>query len=439
MPVPDRITARIPQQVRALLVAALVVLASAAGLFTYANLTSPRTLTLAAGALEGDLPQLLSAVSNHLTKIRSRVRLRLVEAGTMRQASEDLSAGKADLLIVRADIADPSAARTVVIITHALAMIIVPPGAAVRRMDDLKGRTVGVVAADLNRHLIEVLTREYDLVLGLSQFKEIALADVPAALRSKQMSAILLVAPLSGADLAQLRDLFPADARQTPGLIAIESARAIANVAKAYESHELPKGALRGSPMIPDEDLSTLRVPLYLVANKNIDEDDVADVTRAIMEARRDLLVQSASLAQIAAPSTEKDAYIPVHPGAAAFYDGTQKSFFDRYGDALYAVPILLGMLAWLATTTWNFVRARGRGRSDNPLHPLDALADPIRTACTQGDLAVIKVKIDNILMAELEKYSRGDSDAGDAAALSLAALRLEHLIEQRRASLPAA
>jgi len=87
-------------------------------------------------------------------------------------------------------------------------------------------------------------------------------------------------------------------------------------------------------------------VPFYLVANKKLDDDDVADLTKAIMDIRRELLGEFPLLAQIAAPSTDKDAYIPVHPGAAAFYDGSRQGFFDKYENALYYGPMFLGGLA---------------------------------------------------------------------------------------------
>ena len=47
--------------------------------------------------------------------------------------------------------------------------------------------------------------------------------------------------------------------------------------------------------------------------------------------------------AQIAAPSTDAAAYIPLHPGAAAFYNGTQQSFMDEYGNWIYLTPMILG------------------------------------------------------------------------------------------------
>ena len=45
-----------------------------------------------------------------------------------------------------------------------------------------------------------------------------------------------------------------------------------------------------------------------------------------------------------------------------------------------------------------------------------------------------IERHIDEILKSELERYSDGEIEAGEAAALSLATHRLEYLLGQRRA-----
>ena len=84
-----------------------------------------------------------------------------------------------------------------------------------------------------------------------------------------------------------------------------------------------PKGTLRGAPPVPEDDLTTLRTSLYLVAQKKLGTDLVTSLTQTIMSARRDLLREQPIFAQITAPSTDADAYLPLHPGAAAVYNGT--------------------------------------------------------------------------------------------------------------------
>jgi len=53
-------------------------------------------------------------------------------------------------------------------------------------------------------------------------------------------------------------------------LIPIDSAGAIADVKGPYESFDIPKGTLRGAPPVPDDDVTSLRVGYYLVANRHL-------------------------------------------------------------------------------------------------------------------------------------------------------------------------
>jgi hypothetical protein len=89
-----------------------------------------------------------------------------------------------------------------------------------------------------------------------------------------------------------------------------------------------------------------LRVGFYLVANKHLSATLLAELTKKLMSVRRDLIGEQPLLAGIAAPDTDSDAYIAVHPGAAAFYNGTQENFMDRYGNAIYLTPMVLGAMA---------------------------------------------------------------------------------------------
>jgi hypothetical protein len=320
-----------------------------------------------------------------------------------------------------------------VLVTRVVVMIIAAPGTGIDSMSGLKGKTVGVMGGEGNRRIMDLLVREYDLGRANVMFRQMAPAEVPQALKSRQISAVLLVIPLADKYLSLVRNLFAGSGKQKPALIPIESAGAIENVMKAYESYDLPKGTLRGSPPIPDDDLTTLRIPLYLVANRKLADNDVAELTKAIMEARRELIGEFPVLEQIGAPSTDKDAFIPIHPGAAAYFDGTQQTFFEKYSDALYYGPMMLGGLASFLVALWKFVGGGAKGREDSPLAPLYALAARIRTAQSEAELSTIEDELDNILKTELTKYARGRLEAGDAAALSLAAHRLEHLMDYRR------
>ena len=150
------------------------------------------------------------------------------------------------------------------------------------------------------------------------------------------------------------------------------------------------------------------------------------------MDVRRDLLVEQPILAQITAASTDADAYLALHPGAAAFYNGTQQSFMDEYGNWIYLAPMILGGLATVLATAWQFLRIAPFA-NDGPLDALYALVRRIRKAGTEAELESIEDEIGDILKAQRAKAAAGDESAVDAATLNVAAHRLENLIHDRR------
>src|SRR6202020_2935937 len=267
-------------------------------------------------------------------------------------------------------------------------------------------------------------------------FKDVALPDARRAVQSKEVNALLVVIPLAGKYLTLVRDFFQQGSKALPVLLPIESAGAIAQAERAYESFEVPKGTLRGSPPVPEDDLTTLRTSLYLVAHKKLGNDLISSLTQTIMHVRRELLTEQPIFAQITAPSTDADAYLPLHPGAAAFYNGTQQSFMDEYGNWIYLTPMILGGMATVLAAAWKFL---GLGQPVTVLGPLDslyALGRRIRKAGTETELSDIEEEIDNILRTQRARSAGGDETAVDDATLNVAAHRLESLIHDRRAIL---
>jgi NMT1-like family len=334
--------------------------------------------------------------------------------------------------VVRGDVGDLSQAQAVVVVSHVVALMIAPPGSSIDSIEGLKGLTVGVVGGAANAKIVDVLTTEYNLANAKVVFKNLALTDVRQAIQSKQVGALLVAIPLAEKYLSLVRGFFQLDHKKAPVLIPIESAAAIAETERAFESFDVPKGTLRGSPPVPEDDLTTLRTSLYLVAQKKLGTDLVTRLTQAIMRVRRDLLREQPIFAQITAPSTDQDAYLPLHPGAAAVYNSTTQSFMDEYGNWIYLTPMVLGGAATMLAAAWKFLGIGNRA-TEGPLDSLYALARRIRKVEAEAELSDIEEEIDGILKAERAKSAGGDESAVDDATLNVAAHRLENLIHDRR------
>ena len=423
---------KLPLWLRLVLLVGVVVLAAGVSLLAYRFYTRPVTLTIAVGSIDGEAAKAMSAIASQMVSTNASVRLKVVDTGTALEAAKAFSANKVDLAVVRGDVGDLSQAQAVVVVAHMVALIIAPPGSTITGVDTLKGRTVGVIGGEANTRLVDALSKEYGLVRA-KVFKDIALPDVRHALQSKEVGAILVVIPLSGKYLSLVRGFFQQSPKLSPVLISIDSAGAIADTERAYESFDVPKGTLRGAPPVPDDDLTTLRTSLYLVANKKLSSDLVTTLTQTIMRVRRELLAEQPIFAQITAPSTDQDAWLPLHPGAAAVYNSTQQSFMDEYGNWIYLTPMALGGAATVFAAAWKFLGLGQPATRQGPLDSLYALGRRIRKAGTEAELSDIEEEIDDILNAQRTKSASGDESAVDDATLNVAAHRLEGLIHDRR------
>jgi NMT1-like family len=292
---------------------------------------------------------------------------------------------------------------------------------------------IGVLGGKANRPVVDALNQVYQLTSAKVRFEDVALADGATALSSGKVQVLLAVVPLTEDYLVRIKQFFQLTGKaNVPKLIGIESAGAVANIARYYESYDIPKGTLRGAPPVPSDDLTSLRVSYFLVANKSVDADTVTDLTQSLIGVRRDLLSEYPVLAQAGAPSTDPDALIPIHPGAATYYSGNQQSFFDKYDDKIYYGSLLLGSLIPVIIAAWRF--AGSGAASKSMLETLYELGIEIQNATSESELDEIEKKIDEILKPELARNASGDAaDSTDMAALGLAAHRLQYLMSHRR------
>jgi TRAP-type uncharacterized transport system substrate-binding protein len=426
------VSLHLPLWLRFVLLVGIVGLVSGASLLAYRYYARPVTLSVAVGSIDGEAAMAMSAIASRLVARNAPVRLKIIDSGTALEAAKAFSAGNVDLAVVRGDVGDLSQAQAVVVVSHVVVLLVAPPGSSVDSIDKLKGRRVGVIGGDANTKIVDVLSKAYGLDRA-KVFKDIALSDARRAIQSKEVSALLIVIPLAEKYLSLVKGFLQQGPKASPVLIPIDSAGAIAEAEGAYESFDVPKGTLRGAPPVPDDDVTTLRASLYLVANKKLGTDLVTSLTQTIMSVRRDLLAEQPIFGQITAPSTDADAYLPLHPGAAAFYNGTQQSFMDEYGNWIYLTPMALGAAATVLAAAWKFLKLSEPVAIQGPLDSLYALGRRIRKAGTEAELSNIEEEIDDILKAHRTKSAEGDENAVDDATLNVAAHRLESLIHDRR------
>lgn len=209
----------------------------------------PRTLRLAVGPLGSEDARMAAAFVQGLNRDKASVRLRLVLTEGSEDSAKKIDAGQADLAMLRADIAMPSTADTVLITRRTFPFFITRTETAIGRIAELRGRRIGVSRNPAgNLTLLKRVLAQYEVrpeeveIVGLSQ-DEI----VPAA-KEKRIDVFFSINAVgshtNNDGLRRLREAWGND----PVLIPVREADALAAHYRAIESGEIVRGALGGDP-----------------------------------------------------------------------------------------------------------------------------------------------------------------------------------------------
>jgi hypothetical protein len=221
-----------------------------------------------------------------------------------------------------------------------------------------------------------------------------------------------------------------------PMFIPISEADALAARRPVYESTEIVAGAFGGNPPRPAESVDTIGFSYYLVARNTLSDQLVGDFAKMLLSARNAILSEFPSARLIKAPETDKDSAVSVHPGAAAYYDGEQKTFFDRYSDYLYLGVMLISILGSTAAALASRARAGARQERYAVLTRLTELMTEARNALTLDRLQAVEDEVERILVDTLQHIEAERPDETWLRGFSLALEQVRHVIAERRAAL---
>ncbi len=305
------------------------------------------TLLRVAVIRDSEDQRLFAEAAKGFVRDKDTIRFRLVPVNDASATSAALEAGEADLAVVRSDIAMPPSGQSLLIMRRSAAVLLAPPGSPYTSVSDLSGKKVGVLRGAAqgvgggNLRLLDTILAQYDIASNNVERISLSLTDVPAAIESKSVDAVMVVGVPSSGIVAETVASITLASGGTPVFIPIAEAKAIEQRSPSFESIEVVRGAFGGAPPKPPAAFETLGVSIRLVG-----KDAVAgDVTRLMLNAKSSLAARLPGANRIEAPPTDKDAALPVHHGAAAYIDGEEETFFDKYSDFLYLGAMLISVL----------------------------------------------------------------------------------------------
>ena len=408
----------------------------------------PVTLRIAVGPANSEDLKIVQAVAQAFNNQQhSQVRLRPTQTDGALASAKLLGEGKADLAIIRGDLDVPKNAQAVATLRKNVAVLWVPPASkatakgkkaapAITKIVQLAGRRVGVVGrTEANVNLLKVILQQYGVDPAKVEIIQFPASEAVDAIRNQKADAYLAAGPVnskitSDAIAASMRD------GGTPTFLAIDSAEAIAQNHPVYEASEIPAGAFGGAPAKPEEEVKTISFSHHIVARKGISESTIAVFTRQLFAIRQNLKNEYPLAAKIETPDTDKDATIPVHPGAAAFVDGEEKTFLERYSDFIWWG--LMGLSAMGSAGAWfaGYLKKDERIASSSQRDRLLDMLAAARTCDSTEELDQMQSEADGILRHMLESFEHGAIEEGALTTFNIALEQFHNAVADRKALL---
>jgi TRAP transporter TAXI family solute receptor len=405
----------------------------------------PVTLRIAVGPANSDDIKVVQALTQAFAQTHGYVRLRPIPTDGAAASAQTLAEGRADLAIIRGDLDVPKNAQAVATLRKNVAVLWVPPpakgkgkkaGPKITKIAQLSGRRVGVVGrTQANVNLLKVILQQYGVDPNKVEIVQFPAAEAAEAIRNQKADAYLAAGPVNSKITA---DAINASTRDggTPTFLAIDSNEAIATNHPVYEAAEIPAGAFGGSPDKPDDEIKTISFSHHIVARKGLSEAIIAAFTRQLFAVRQQLVSEFPLAAKIETPDTDKDAVIPVHPGAAAFVDGEEKTFLDRYSDFIWWG--LMGLSAMGSAGAWFAGYLKKDERNNNTSlreRLLDMISKARRSEATE-ELDAMQAEADDILRDTLQCFDHGAIEEGALTAFNIALDQFHNAVADRRVQL---
>jgi TRAP transporter TAXI family solute receptor len=405
----------------------------------------PVTLRVAVGPANSDDVRVVQALTQAFSQTHNYIRLRPVQTDGATASAQALADGKVDLAIIRGDLDVPKNAQAVATLRKNVAVLWVPAaakgrnkkaGPKITKITQLAGRRIGVIGrTQANVALLKVILQQYGIDPAKVDIIQFPVNEVADAIRGQKADAYLAAGPVNSKITA---DAIAASTRDggAPTFLAIDSAEAIAQNHPTYEASEIPAGTFGGSPDRPDEEVKTISFSHHIVARKDLPESTIAAFTRQLFAIRQSVMTEFPLAAKIETPDTDKDAAIPVHPGAAAFVDGEEKTFLDRYSDFIWWG--LMGLSAMGSAGAWFAGYLKKDERSNNAFareRLLEMLA-AARRSDSPEELERMQAEADDMLRDTLRCFEHGIIDEGALAAFNIALQQFHSAVADRRTML---
>lgn len=404
----------------------------------------PTTLRIAVGPPGSDDQRLVQTLAQLFARERSPVRLSPITTEGSVESIALFAAGKTDLAVARGDLNLPASAESVIILRKNVVVLWAPaglppkgskrqPAPKIKSIEDLAGRRVGVIGrTQANVTLLKVILTESGVNADKVAVTQFGVNQIAEMARDATIDAFLTVGPL---DSKITRDAIAATAasRGEPKFLAIDVSETIAKKHPLYESEEIPASIFSSSPARPDDKIDTVSVNHLIIASRSLSDTKVSAFARQTFNVRQQLAREVPNAPKMEKPDTDKDAALPAHEGAAAYFDGNERTFLERYTDYIWGVILVLSGLGSVGAWLRHYWSSDEREAYETHRDDLLDLISKARKADSPEALSAMQSQADDVLREALDCFENGAIEEGDLAAIGLALEQFHRAATDRR------
>jgi TRAP-type uncharacterized transport system substrate-binding protein len=413
-------------------------------------LLRPTTLRIAVGPPGSDDQKLVQTLAQIFARDGSHIRLSPITTEGAAESIALFAASKADLAVARGDLNLPANAESVAILRKNVVVLWAPsglpakgskkkPAAKINGIDELAGHRVGVIGrTQANVTLLRVILTESGVNPDKVAVTQFATNQIAEMARDPTIEAYMAVGPL---DSKITKDAIAATAatRGEPKFLPIDVSEAIAQKHPLYESEEIAGSIFNSSPARPEDKVETVSVNHLIIAPKSLSDTTVGAFARQLFTVRQQVARELPSASKIEKPDTDKDAALPAHQGAAAYIDGNERTFLEKYTDYIWGAILILSGLGSAGAWLRHYWKRDEREIYETHRDSLLELIAKARQAETPEALAAMQTEADQILHEALDCYDDGAIEESDLSVIGLALEQFHHAVTDRRMTIGAA
>ncbi len=446
----------------------------------YLAYSQPTRLTIAVGPADSYDSHLIDAIALRLQNRREAVQLKVIYTNGSAASSEALDSGKVDLAVIRGDLPKQPNAGLVITLHRDPVIFLTAIDSGIKNISDIKGRRIGVIrtriaesdALSVNTLLLKTILEYYALDEKNVTIVPVLLNDAAKAFEDRRIDVIFSVGPSTEPTLSRIvaglsaaipykpvQEENAEDSEDEPKLkgnpdkkkgkakvkstkkeekaasifIPISEPDAIIVKNPLLVKDEIVRGVFSGIPPTPPDAIPTLSVTHSIAANNNLSDSVIADLARSIIKLKPVLARETKLAGSIEVPSSDKNAAMPLHPGAAAYIDNEEQTFFDKYGDMVYILATLLGVLGSGFAALLSRWSSNSRSAALENIESSVSLVSEVRLANTIELVDAIELKADQLVEKVVRNAVQAHLNHTDLASFNISINHVRQALNDKR------